>query len=528
MATVNVPLDVTQYVRVNIGQSPLTLQAHNDAVHIVFSELQPARSNKVTHILTDYIGPKDFVYQDTNVWALATTANSSLVSTEFTDGRAPVDSISSTHVNMINSDGDVVPAAAVQFLDNVAFVDHFGQAITGQYVSNVSVNFAYGLVNTEFDVKLPVIIGDGVVTAADSYIQASSTTGSANVESRDTLRYSNGRGFFQTLTASFEGGGVGWAGGLDADSLHDGFPLKYDGSTDTLEFGYLKAGVFTGAIEVDHVALGLDLTKLNIWAVIGGFLGVANPTLLVKMDTWKVAGIIKTEGRLDSTHVILPAFPTGIRTEGDMIVKSGSWHSGTVGDAGQVQDRGFTYPNQPFSLPAAGDNPGVLPRGRLALPNTIGEVATVFTIRAKDLFNALPNKIRADVVNVSIMVEPTEAGEGVVQTQLIGNVENFTVAPVYSDVSISSVIEVDDNPSVQATGRYDAANPSGFLVGEPLNIPYVGGQGSGSSSFGKEATTVQELQLDGIAGETLTLIARDLNGHEPEIYWFLTWIERQI
>lgn len=432
---------------------------------------------------------------------------------------------------MVNSFGQSVPGAATQFLDNIAFVDHFGQAITGQLKSDVSVNFAYGVVDTDFDVKVPVTTGDGAVTASagsGGFLQASSTTGTANVESRDSLRYSNGRGFFVTNTASFEGSGIGWAGGFDGDTLHDGFPLKYTGATDTLEFGYLKEGVFTGAVEVDHVALGLDLTKLNIWCVIGGFLGVANPTLLVKMDTWKVAAAIKTEGRINVPHVRLPAFPMAIRAEGDMVVRSGSWHTGTVGTAESVQDRGFSYPSQPFTLPASGDNQGGTPRGRVTLPAVAGEVATVFTIRSKDLFNSLPNKIRADVVNVSVLVVPNGAGSGVVQTQLLGNVSNFTVAPVYTDVAPASVLEVDDVAGNQSVGRYDPANPSGFLVGEPLNIPYIGGQGNQSSTFGREATLVQELQLDGIAGETLTCIARDLNGNAPDLYWFITWIERQI
>jgi hypothetical protein len=429
------------------------------------------------------------------------------------------------NAHMINSDGDVVPSAATQFLDNIQFVDPFGQAITGELNSDISVNFAYGLVDTDFDVKSPVTVGDGAVTAVDGYIQASSTTGSANVESRDSLRYSNGRGFFVYGTASFEGSGIGWAGGFDGETLHDGFPLKYDGSTDKLEFGYLDQGAFTSAVEVDHVGLGLDLTKINIWAVLGGFLGVANPTLLVKMDTWKVAGVIKTEGRLTGTHVRLPAFPMAIRTEGDMIVKSGSWHAGTVGDAASVQDRGFSYPSQPFSN-AGGDNELSTPRGQLTLSSS--GVDTIFTLHSKDLFNGLPNKVRADVVNVSVLVVPNGAGDGVVQCQLLGNVNNFTTAPVYNDIAPSSVLEVDDVAGDQSIGRYDPANPSGFLVGEPLNIPYIGGQGNQASTFGQEATLVQELQLDGIAGESLTLIARDTGGNQPDIYWFTTWIERQI
>lgn len=466
---------------------------------------------------------------DTGAWALSPNGDGKInVSVATGEGFHPevgVTSVPADQAQMINTDGDIVPAAATQFLDNIAFVDHFGQAIVGELKSDISVNFAYGVVDTDFDLKTPVTAGDGVITAVDGYIQSSSTTGSANVESRDSLRYSNGRGFFIYGTASFEGLGLGWAGGFDGDSLHDGFPLRYNGTTDILEFGYLEQGVFTDQVVVDHVALGLDLTKLNIWAVIGGFLGVANPTLLVKLDTWKVAAVIKTEGRLTEPHVRLPAFPMAVRSEGDMTVKSGSWHAGTIGDAANVQDRGFSYPSQPFSN-VGGGNEIASPRGRLTLSGS--GVHTVFTLHSKDLYNGLPNKVRADVVNVSVLIVPNGAGEGVVQCQLLGNVQNFTVAPVYNDIAPSSVLDIDDVADDQSVGRYNPANPSGFLVGEPLNLPYVGGQGNNSSQFGQEATLVQELQLDGIAGETLTLVARDIGANGPDLYWFITWIERQI
>lgn len=425
---------------------------------------------------------------------------------------------------MINTDGQEVVASSMGFLDNLAFIGPFGQQISDEMISSISVNFADGLLDENFDVKPPALTGDGSATATGGFGQVSSTTGTAVIESRDSVRYSNGRGLFTTFTASFEGGGVGWAGGMDGSSLHDGFPLRYDGSTDALEFGYLREGVFTSPVVVDHVSLGLDLTKVNIWVVLTGFLGVANPTLLVKMDTWKVAGVIKTEGRLDSTHVRLPAFPIAIRSEGDMIVKTGSWHGGTIGEAGNVQDRGFSYPNQIFTTQILGDNPGNAPRGRVPLIDN--SVRTLFTVRSKDLYNGLPNKVKTDVINLTIDIEPVQAS-GTVQIQLVGN--PAIGGSVFSDVSPSSVIEIDDNANGEATGTYTPGVSGGQLVGEPININYTGSGGFfGSAQGGEGQALVNELSLDGIAGETLTCIARDLGGNDVNIHWFITWVERQI
>lgn len=425
---------------------------------------------------------------------------------------------------MTNTDGKNLPTSAIGFADNVAFVDAFGQLVCDKMVSSISANFADGRLDEQFDVMPPALTGDGAATAVNGYAQVSSAaTGTAIIESRDSIRYSNGRGYYILMTASFEGSGTGYAGGFDGSTFHDGFALRYDGATDVLEFGYFDAGVFTDQIEIDHAGLGLELSNLNIFAIIGGFLGVANPTLLVKKDTWKVAGVIKTEGRIDECHVRIPAFPISIRAENDMIVKTGSIHGGTIGSAEKVQDRGFSYPNQVFTNTGDAGNPPTAVRGRLTLSGT--DIATAFILRSKDLYNGLPNKVKTDVINVSLTVEPS-ADNGVVQAMLVGNPTNISPSAVYSDVSPSSVIEIDDNAGGQATGLYVSGSSTGDVVGEPINIVYAG---SGATRLGGEGETiVDELSLDGIAGETLAFLIRDLGGNGVVVDWRITWIERQI
>jgi len=84
MATGEVALDLTQYVRINAGLNPLMLQAHRDAVRVAFSDQKPVFSNSAFHMLS---GEADLPYHiptiDTNVWALAVTDRSSLIVTEF-------------------------------------------------------------------------------------------------------------------------------------------------------------------------------------------------------------------------------------------------------------------------------------------------------------------------------------------------------------------------------------------------------------------------------------------------------------
>lgn len=82
MPTVAVNLDVDNYVQVNVEFNPLLLQAHRDAVRITISELKPLKSNTVFHVLGGDDAPLALNSIDTNVWALATTDNSSLIVSE--------------------------------------------------------------------------------------------------------------------------------------------------------------------------------------------------------------------------------------------------------------------------------------------------------------------------------------------------------------------------------------------------------------------------------------------------------------
>jgi hypothetical protein len=85
MSTVEVALSTSQYVRVNIGLNTMILQAHRDSVRIVCSELQPIPANTAFHLLGGDRPPQTFPFNDTNVWALASSINSSLIASEFED-----------------------------------------------------------------------------------------------------------------------------------------------------------------------------------------------------------------------------------------------------------------------------------------------------------------------------------------------------------------------------------------------------------------------------------------------------------
>lgn len=434
-------------------------------------------------------------------------------------------SIPFDQAQMINNSGEIVPAQAIQFLDNIMMVDHFGQAITCELDSQVSINWAYRRLDFQFDNDPPVLSGDGVANADDGLATVSSaSSGEAKLDSRNQLRYSNGRGFFAFFTAMFDGSGEGWAGPHDD---RDGFPVYRNGTTDVLEFSYLKNGVNTSPVDINFAELGIDPTKENIYAILGGFLGVANPTLLIRKDKWIPVAIIKTEGVLTGKHVDIPAFPIRIHAKNGMTVKSGSWHAGIMGNAEKAQDRVFSIPKDPFS-DGAGPNPITEPQGKVTIP--ANGVRTAIVIRSKTLYNGLPNKIVTDVINWKVDVVAPSNSFGVVQVQLVGNP---TIAGnVWQDVSDSSVIEFDSFDFASngggSAGQYDPATSGGIPVGILLNIPYASGTANQARPNFTGNINVDQFDLDGKAGETLALVVRNIGSDPVDIYYTLTNIERQI
>lgn len=108
MPTVSVNLDVTQYVQVNSGLNPLLLQCHRDSVRVVISEVKPARSNKVFHLLGADDTPLHFHSIDTNVWVLAVTDRASLIVSETTDVPVSVNNVVDVSETDLTHETDVV------------------------------------------------------------------------------------------------------------------------------------------------------------------------------------------------------------------------------------------------------------------------------------------------------------------------------------------------------------------------------------------------------------------------------------
>lgn len=119
MSTGNVLLSTTEYVRINVGLNPVWLQAHRDAVRIVFSESKPNRDNQSFHVLSGDESSRQIPSIDVNVWALATSDTSSLTITE-TDSRAVARTFTSDMILDISK--GLIPGHSMVYVNSYANV----------------------------------------------------------------------------------------------------------------------------------------------------------------------------------------------------------------------------------------------------------------------------------------------------------------------------------------------------------------------------------------------------------------------
>lgn len=395
---------------------------------------------------------------------------------------------------------------------NSQFIFPFGETLIADKFDDVSVQFQYNQLNTQFDIRPPVLTGDGVVNSTNAYLSASSaSSGSAKVSSRDSIRYRPGHSGFADFTAAFIGTGVGEAGCFDDDN---GFILKYDNGN--VSFGYRKGGtdylddqsVFNGDISVSDI----DFSKLNIFRISFGYLGVANPTLWIKKDVWYILHQYKTEGLLTGTHVNSPVFPMRIDAENGIEVRSGSWNGGTLGQGSSVGKRGFTFPN---TVIAAGTGPD---QGSMTLVGT--NVNTIVLFRSKSTFNGVSNNVKARLSSYEFVVEvPSGNVVGTVVMQIIGN-PTLSGAATYSDINAnSSIMEYDHTPGTGASVTY--ASGGSVLLTTSLN--YIGTAKGGAVA--KTSIDAESIGAFAYAGDQFAIIAKDLAGNGVNVRVALNWEE---
>ena len=404
---------------------------------------------------------------------------------------------------VIREDGEIVNVGDVMQGIAARNIWPFGETLVGQKVDDMSLQFQYPFVNTEFDFRPADIIGDGQVVQADSLLQVSSTTGSALIESIGSTSYRPGHSGYIDFTAAFIGSGQAIVGGKNA------FQIRYDDGV--LSFGYVKGGVFNG-VAVD--TSGLDLTKLNIWRIVYGYLGSASPVLFVKKGIYRQVAIVETEGVLPGTHIDDPNFSAIFQTIGGCTLKSGSYAAGVIDGCNRIGFRSFLFPDTPI---VSGTGAA---QGDVVLNAT--NVSTLVVFRSKETYQTLNNSVRSFLTLWENYVESPPSGSGDVVFQIIAN-PTLSGAPAYVDVDAnSSVMQYDHAPGTGASVSY----VSGGRVILQKQLPYAAGQGNrpGVATFSSQEA--EQLGAAANAGDVFAAVAKDNGGNGVTVRSSIAWRER--
>jgi hypothetical protein len=397
---------------------------------------------------------------------------------------------------------------------NTNFIGTFGEQVAGEKFDDISVQFQYDVLNTTFDLNSSetTTTGDGSNTATGSYAQASSaTTGTATIQSRDSIRYRPGHTGFADFTAYFSGTGTGEAGCFDDE---DGFKLKV--VNDSASFGYIKGGVETGFVSEGswNGVLSPDdveWDKLNIFKITFGFLGVANATLWIRKNEWYPLVTLQTEGQLTGTHVNNPVFPITIKATNGMTVRTGSWNGGTIGALSRGNTRSFHFPTTTIVNGAAAE------QGEMTLSGT--NVGTIAIFQSKTTFQSKTNKVKGQLLSYDFHVDvPAGTVTGTVIFQIIVN-PTLSGTASYTDINTnSSVYECDHTAGTGASVSASSGTP--IVTGK---VEYVGANKGGVT--GNASIDADRLGLVGYRDDVFAVIAKDTGGNNVTVRISLSWEE---
>jgi len=377
----------------------------------------------------------------------------------------------------------------------------FGELNAEQQYDDVVVQFQYPFYNTDFDMRPAVIVGGATATVAGGYLELSSAAGESVVTpSKNAIRYVAGHSGFAKFTASFNGAGVGTIGAWEADE--DGFFIRV--SNGSPQIGYSKGGVEVVASPTGRFFHGgtmpidlIDFTKINIFRIMFGYLGVANPVYEIKlMGRWFVLGTIETEGKLNSTHVSNPVLPITAKADGDMVIRTASWNGGRLGAAESAGARFFSS-NENVTL--SGTN-----------------VATVVNFQNKTTYKGVTNRVKAKLLRYSLFVDAPASGSGTVEFIIRKNALRLGV-PSWTDVDAdNSVIQYDQ------VATYDSGGNAIFYA----HVGYAAGGGATADTGGATEQGAEDFGLFLLPSETATITAQNVAGSENvTVRVVFNWIE---
>ena len=374
----------------------------------------------------------------------------------------------------------------------------FNELVVASPSDEIAMVFDYGLLEDKAHGTILTETGDGTVTEADGIAIVDSTTGLAQMRTRDRITYKPGKTVIGKFTASFNGSGVGYAGLNDDDN---GFMVKCSNGVLSVirRRETVDTEVLAGAFNGDDIS-GIDLTKISIFYIMFGFLGVGNPSIWVLDSDGQPLKIheFKTIGALTSTHVRHPVLPVQFETVGNMTINVGSISASNLGDGNIVGKQNFTDDN----------TVSITGTGTTVLANY--QAVSSFEYKAG---TSTTNKRKARLLQIQFYCAPAISNAGTIKFTI--DQCSSVAGATWADASqYNSVMQIDT-----------AGTPTVVKNAITRFVGYTTGGGNAADFGGDVSFDADRLGLVAYAGDIFTIRAENIDSGEVAVSVGLNWEE---
>ena len=387
-----------------------------------------------------------------------------------------------------------------------AFIGIFWETLAEKKSDQISVSFDIQIADW-YDVNITTT-GDGSVNHVWSVAQLTATTWTAKIVSRDAVRYRP----WHTVGALFT---MSWTGAMVQQWLYDTESWVFVKIENWIpSVGYRNNSVDTIVTELNWDITGIDFSKINVYLITLGYLGVANIDIYILNNDWNFQKLheFKTAWALTNTHISSPKLPITSEVSGNSTLSTASWNGFILGGSGDIWTRVFSFPNIALQSWAT----DLL--GSVALTGTT--VQTLALFRNSTTFNWRTNKVKALLVRYKLYVDvPPWAVLWSVVFQFIAN-PVLTGTPTY--IPIESTLSVMSYDSVVSTGAVAKYSSGGKIaITEILEYSWA----NKWWSAGNEQFDSRALGTVAYPGDVFALIAKDTWGNNVNVRFTLNWGE---
>ena len=320
----------------------------------------------------------------------------------------------------------------------------FGQLSVAQETCVASINFVYGLINT--DVCTTAVANSATATVSNTNHATLSTgtnaAGSATLKSNRGARYTPGQGMVARFTALFTAGASGSRQLIGVGDASNGLFFGYSGSS----FGIVRR--FAG-VDTFVSASNFNVDKLDGTGPSGMTIATATGNVFEIKFQWLGYGAVffsvenANTGRMQVVHVLTHA---NANTNTTIATPHVSLYAEAI-NAGNTTSMVLKTPSMGLFLEGTNSTPG-LRRCSIATKSGVTTEVPVLTLRNNSTFNSVANntRLRFDYLTLS-----STAGNADLVVRAYVNVASLTGAS-YTNFNASTSIAAVDTSATAFTG----------------------------------------------------------------------------